>query len=114
MIEIAAALVWCPFPDRDSARVAATHLLDEQLIGCANILGEVEALFEWGGERGAGVETGVLFKTNSAVMDRMVLRLGELHPYDTPAITAWRCDAAHPATLEWLGAIGDGANGGAV
>lgn len=108
MTDIVAAMAWCPFPDRVTARAAATALLDEQLIGCANILGEVEALFEWGGERGEGAETGVLFKTNSAVMERMVQRLGELHPYDTPAITAWRCDAVHPATLEWLGAIGAG------
>lgn len=108
MTDIAAALAWCPFPDRNSARAAAAVLLDEQLIGCANILGEVEALFEWDGERGEGAEVGVLFKTNSAVLDRMVLRLGDLHPYDTPAITAWRCDAAHPATLEWLGAVSAG------
>ncbi|MEM6474542.1 MAG: divalent-cation tolerance protein CutA [Pseudomonadota bacterium] len=108
MTEIAAALAWCPFPDRNSARETANALLDEQLIGCANILGEIEALFAWDEERGEGIEVAVLFKTNDAIMDRMVERLGELHPYDTPAITAWRCDAAHSATLEWLGAIGAG------
>lgn len=105
MADIVAALAWCPFPDRGSARSVASQLLDEQLIGCANILGDVEALFQWDGERGEGVEVGVLFKTNSGVVGRMVARLGDLHPYDTPAIAAWNCDAAHPATLGWLAGI---------
>ncbi|MEM8725201.1 MAG: divalent-cation tolerance protein CutA, partial [Pseudomonadota bacterium] len=106
MSETVAALAWCPFPDRETARDAAGLLLDEGLIGCANIIGEIESIFEWDGNRDSGTEVAVLFKTNADIVDRMVDRLGELHPYDTPAIVAWRCDAAHPATLAWLGAIG--------
>ena len=100
------ALIYCPFPDRESARNAASRLLDEKLIGCANLLGEVESLFEWQGERGSERELGVLFKTDERLLDNAIERLGALHPYDTPAIVGWRCDAAHPATREWLGALG--------
>ncbi|MDJ0641573.1 MAG: divalent-cation tolerance protein CutA [Erythrobacter sp.] len=101
-----AAVAWCPFPQRQSARDIADVLLDEGLIACANIVGDIEAIFEWAGERGTANEVAVLFKTNSELLERMVQRLGQLHPYDTPAIVAWRCDVAHPATLDWLGAIG--------
>ena len=101
-----AALIWCPFPDREAARSIAEKLLDEQLIGCANILGEIESIFEWDSERAHGEEVAVLFKTNAKVLERTIQRLGELHPYDTPAITGWRCDAAHSATTTWLGALG--------
>ena len=101
-----AFLAWCPFPDRESARAIAGTLLDENLIGCANMVGEIESLFEWDGERGSGQEIAVLFKTSALAVDRFVDRLGELHPYDTPAIVAWGCERAHPATLEWLGGIG--------
>lgn len=100
----AAALVWCPFPDPDSARDIAGQLLGEQLIACANILGTIESHFVWEGARLIGTETAVLFKTTDAQMPLVVARLGLLHPYDTPAIIGWRCDAAHPATLAWLGA----------
>lgn len=105
---VIAALVWCPFPDRETARAVSAGLLDHGLIGCANIIGTIEAIFEWDGKRGSADEVGVLFKTNSGLLERMVERLGELHPYDTPAIVAWHCDAAHPATLAWLSAIGAG------
>ena len=33
-----AALIWCPFPDEDSAAAAASTLLGEGLIACANLL----------------------------------------------------------------------------
>lgn len=97
-----AALVWCPFPDPDSARDIAGRLLDARLIACANILGPVESHFVWDGARATGMETAVLFKTTTALLANLVTRLGELHPYDTPAIVGWPCDAAHPATLAWL------------
>lgn len=101
------ALAWCPFPDRESARVAASQLLDEKLIGCANILGEIEALFEWNGVRGSGQEVAVLMKTNTTLLPDMTQRLGELHPYETPAILGWQCDAAHPSTTAWLAALSE-------
>ncbi|KPQ31077.1 MAG: hypothetical protein HLUCCX21_04080 [Porphyrobacter sp. HL-46] len=104
--DISAALVWCPFPDRDTARAIAGQLLDEGLIACANIVGEVESVFLWQGARDSAAEAAVLFKTTGAALDAVVARLGALHPYDTPAIMGWRCDAVHPATLAWLGAAG--------
>jgi periplasmic divalent cation tolerance protein len=103
-----AALVWCLFPDADSARAAADALLDDSLIACANILGGIESRFVWEGARATGSEVGVLFKTTSARLEDVIERLGELHPYDTPAILGWHADAAHPATLAWLsGSVSD-------
>ena len=100
----AAALAWCPFPDPESARAAIGILLDEGLIACANIIGTVESHLIWEGARASGAETAVLFKTTAALLPDCVARLGSVHPYDTPAIIGWRCDAAHPATLAWLAA----------
>ncbi len=99
-----AALVWCPFPDADSARAATATLLDERLIACANILGSVESHFIWEGARASAEEVAVLFKTTDDFLADCVNRLGALHPYDTPAILGWRCDTAHPASVAWLAA----------
>lgn len=97
-----AALIWCPFPDRETARAIAGQLLDERVVACANILGEIESLFVWQGQRDSAAETAVLFKTSATRLDQAVERLGKLHPYDTPAILGWRADAALPATVAWL------------
>jgi periplasmic divalent cation tolerance protein len=44
----------------------------------------------------------MLCKTTSECLPMVIKRLGELHPYDTPAIVGWRCDAVHPASMAWL------------
>lgn len=100
------ALVWCPFPDGDSAAQAARVLLDEGLIACANILPPMRSLYVWRGESGDESEVGVLFKTNAARLLAVTARLAQLHPYDEPAILGWHCDAAAPETAAWLGALG--------
>ena len=101
-----AALVWCPFPKADAAEAASRALLDEGLIACANILPPMRSLYVWRGESCDEQEVGVLFKTNAARLEQVTTRLGELHPYDEPAILGWRCDAAAPATVAWLAALG--------
>ena len=105
MNDVVAALVWCPFPDETSAEAAAGMLLDEGLIACANIVPGIRSRYVWQGERHSGDEVGVLFKTTADRLDRTVARLGELHPYDAPAIVGWRCDVASPGTLAWLAGL---------
>jgi periplasmic divalent cation tolerance protein len=100
--DIKAALIYTPLPDAQTARSIAETLLEEGLIACANIVGPVESVFMWRGQCESASETAVLFKTTSAQMDRAVNRLAALHPYETPAIVANLCDAAHPDTLGWL------------
>ena len=101
------ALIWCPFADEDSAAAVATRLLDEKLIACANVLGAMRSLYDWNGERGDEREVGVLFKTDARLLDAAVARVAELHPYDTPAVLGWRCDAATLVAAAWLGALAD-------
>lgn len=99
------ALIWCPFPDGQSARIAAGTLLDEKLIACANMIDGMVSVFAWRGERDEARETGVLLKTNSQLLEAAIARLDAIHPYEQPAIVGWRCDVASPATLNWLEAI---------
>ena len=98
----AGAMIWCPFPDENSARAVAVKVLDERLVACANMLGSITSLYVWQSTQSQAEETGVLFKTDAALLDRAVQRIGELHPYDAAAVLGWHCQAAAPATLAWL------------
>ena len=91
---MSAALVWCPFPDADSARVAADALLDDALIACANILGAIESRFVWEGARATGSEVGVLFKTTAERLEPLRRAVMELHSYDTPEWLSWPVEAS--------------------
>jgi periplasmic divalent cation tolerance protein len=99
------ALIWCPFPDSVRAESAIGTLLDERLVACGNILPGMTSLYVWQGERHRDTEIGVLLKTDASLLEQAIARLSAIHPYDTPAILGWRCDAAAPATAAWLGAL---------
>jgi periplasmic divalent cation tolerance protein len=99
------ALIWCPFPDRDSARHIVKSMLDEGLVACANMAPGMISMFSWNGTIDEAEEVGVLLKTNSALLERAIARLEGLHPYDEPAILGWRCDAAAPKTAAWLAGL---------
>jgi periplasmic divalent cation tolerance protein len=96
------ALIWSPFADEVSAASAASTLLDEGLIACANILPPMRSLYVWQGERGEAREVGVLFKTDAALLEQATARLAAIHPYETPAVLGWLADTAAPETQEWL------------
>ena len=102
------ALIYCPFPGRGEAVAAANFLLDRKLIACANLLGEVDSIYEWGGERGTAKEIGVLFKTTGQLLNETVGCLEKIHPYDAPAIMGWRCDSVPAETAAWLNELGRG------
>lgn len=96
------ALIWCPFPDVESARATARALVEAGLAACANIMSAMQSIYAWQGEVQEAAETGVLFKTNATVLPRCVAQLKDLHPYAEPAILAWECPASLPETIEWL------------
>lgn len=95
------ALIYCPFPDAESAEAAGKALLDEGLIGCINIGAPIRSLFIWDGKSGSGEECPALFKTDAALLERTIARLEDLHPYDAPAIMGWPC-VAGTAARTWL------------
>lgn len=100
------ALIWCPFPDEQSALSAVDALLDEGLAACGNLLPGMTSVFVWNGAKDTAREFGLLVKTNAALLDHAVARLAQLHPYEEPAVLGWRCDAALPGTVAWLAGIG--------
>lgn len=99
------AMIYCPFPDVDSARAAGSALLDEALIGCINIGEKIHSLYVWDGERGEGTEYAAVLKTREDLLPAAIRRLEELHPYDTPAIMGWPCRGG-AATDFWLAQLG--------
>lgn len=101
------ALIWCPFGSEESAAAIATRLLNERLVACANILPPMRSLFVWQGALEEARESGVLFKTDAALLERAVERLAELHPYDEPAVIGWRAAAAPAGTRAWLAGLLD-------
>ena len=101
------ALIYCPFPDRETALAVGGQLVDEKLVACINVGGSISAIFAWNAEKGEGEEVAALLKTDAGLLDAAIERLDCLHPYDTPAILGWPCHAS-AGTQEWLAGLSDG------
>ena len=97
--EALVVLITAP-PDR--AAGLARQLVEEQLIGCANVISGVRSIYRWKGEICDDAECLLVCKTTRARLDLLKWRVGELHPYEAPEVLAVGVDAGAEKYLAWL------------
>jgi len=104
--EIVLALV--TFPGEEAAAELARRLLAEGLVACVNVVPGVRSLYPWEGAIQDETEVLALMKSRRAEVDRLVRRVVELHPYETPAVSVLTPDAVAEGYAAWLHGILDG------
>ena len=100
-------LVFCTFPDADTAAAVTKTLVGEKLIACGTILPGARSIYEWEGKMEDISEVLVLFKTAGPAYAKLERRLLKLHPYDMPEIVALEAGAASKAYAAWVAAAAD-------
>lgn len=89
-------------PDREVGLGLAHQLVGEGLVACGNLLGPVTSVYEWNGQIEQGDELVLLLKTRAALVDRVLRRVVELHPYDCPCVAELPLGLVHPAFAAWV------------
>ncbi|MBW2229334.1 MAG: divalent-cation tolerance protein CutA [Deltaproteobacteria bacterium] len=84
------------------AETLAERLLEERLIGCANLIPGVRSLYRWQGELQRDEEVVMWMETTEGLAEAAARRLRELHSYDVPKIVTLDPAACDPAYQEWL------------
>ena len=100
-------LVFCTFPDADTAAAVTKTLVGEKLVACGTILPGARSIYEWEGKMEDASEVLVLFKTAGPAYAKLEKRLLKLHPYDMPEIVAIEAGAASKAYAAWVAAAAD-------
>jgi periplasmic divalent cation tolerance protein len=100
-------LVFCTFPDADTAAAVTKTLVGEKLIACGTILPGARSIYEWEAKMEDTSEVLVLFKTAGPAYAKLEKRLLKLHPYDMPEIVALEAGAASKAYAAWVAAAAD-------
>ena len=95
-------LVFCTFPDADTAAAVTKTLVTEKLAACGTILPGARSIYEWEGKMEDAGEVLVLFKTTGPTYAKLEKRLRKLHPYDTPEIVAIEAGAASKDYAAWV------------
>ena len=101
-------LVFCTFPDADTAAAVTKTLVGEKLIACGTILPGARSIYEWEGKMEDTSEVLVLFKTAGPAYAKLEKHLLKLHPYDMPEIVALEAGAASKAYAAWVAGTADG------
>ncbi len=91
-------------PDAETAGRIAQALVEEKLVACVNIHGEMRSVYEWDGKLETEAETPMFVKTTAAAAERARDRIVALHPYDEPCIAALPVQRAGSSAsfLDWI------------
>lgn len=96
------AVIYSTFGSIESARAAASILVDERLLACANLLPGAISIYRWEGAIHADSEIVLIGKTRSDLVASAIERLRNLHPYETPCITSWPIAASSESYGVWI------------
>jgi len=88
-------------PDRDAAVSIARTLVEERGVACANILPAV-SIYRWEGEVQQDEEVVVLMKTRGSMVQKVVDRVSELHPYEVPEVLALPVEGGLDTYCQWV------------
>lgn len=73
----------------DEARGMARHLVEEQLVACAQIIPWIESVYRWKGQLETTQETKVVFKTREDRFEAVCSRIKKESRYEVPEVT-WK------------------------
>jgi periplasmic divalent cation tolerance protein len=97
-----ALLVFTTLPSADKAAELAKLLVEERLAACANLLPAIRSIYRWQGKLQDENEVLLLLKTRAEHLERLKLRILELHPYEVPEVLAVPVESGYQPYLEWL------------
>lgn len=94
-------LFYVPCPDIETAEKISRILLEEKLLGCANILPQMLSFYMWQGSIEKSTEVVLLLKTTQS-FEKIESRVSQLHPYETPCILQIPVAAINDSYKKWL------------
>ena len=86
----------------DEAEKIAAALVNEHLAACVNIVPEVRSLFFWEGKTQDAREVLLICKGSLQLVEKLIIRVRELHSYTVPEIIAIPIVAGSREYLDWV------------
>jgi periplasmic divalent cation tolerance protein len=89
---------------RDEALTIGRTVVEERLAACANVLDGMTSIYWWQGALEQAGEAVLILKTRTELVERLTVRIGELHSYECPCVVALPVAAGNPDYLDWIAA----------
>lgn len=95
-------LVFTTAASASDAERIASHLLEERLAACVNVVGGVISHYVWKGNRERSEEVLLVIKTRADLCERLRAAIVAIHPYDLPEVVEVEVTGGHPPYLDWV------------
>jgi periplasmic divalent cation tolerance protein len=87
---------------RDEALTIGRTVVQERLAACANVLDGMTSIYWWQGALEQAGEAVLILKTRAELVERLTMRIRELHRYECPCVVALPIAAGNPEYLDWI------------
>jgi periplasmic divalent cation tolerance protein len=78
------------------------RLVEERLAACGHQIAAIRSIYRWDGAIQDDPEARVALHTRAALVERIVARTNDEHPYDVPCVIALPITNGNPAYAEWV------------
>jgi len=96
------SMVYITTSGKEESKKIARVLLEEKLVACANIISNMESIYWWEGKLEEDVESILLVKTRSQLVDKVIDKVREIHSYQTPCALEIQIKKGSQDYLDWL------------
>lgn len=89
----------CP---TDKADYISDELLNSELVACINIIPLVKSKYWWEGKIQTDEESLLIMKTSDELMDKLIIKIKEIHTYEVPEIISFEIKEGNENYLDWM------------
>lgn len=95
------SIIYTTTKTKKEAKNIAIHLLNKKLVGCANIF-PITSLYIWKGKIQEEKEIGMILKTETILMKKIIREIKSLHSYEIPCIVSFEIKKGNNKFLKWI------------
>ena len=98
------SLIWIyvTAPNRQEARNIARRLVNDSLLACANVYGEIDSIYRWQGDVCEETEAAIFGKTTADRLEDIKALLPTIHSYECPCLVTGKINDGLPSFLAWI------------
>ena len=86
---------------KKEAKKIAEILVKEKLAACINFF-PIESIYKWRKEIKKEKEFGMIIKTKTKLVEKVIKRVKGLHSYEVPCIISFPVEKGYKKFLEWI------------
>ncbi len=89
-------------PKKKEANKIAAFLVKKKLVACANIVNNVDSIFNWKGRVVKSKEILVIGKTMNKNIQKIIKNVKRLHSYEVPCVIFFDIKNGNTDFLKWI------------